>query len=70
MPHEATYDPETGSLYLRSSREKVARSVNLANGLVIDLDENDSVVGMEIVDPTVDQLVLHQTWIDETPGQS
>lgn len=70
MPHEAIYDPEAHALYLRSSDKPIARTIQLGSGLLIDLDASDSVVGIEIISPTPDQLALGQDWVDETTADS
>ena len=56
---EGTYDPEADCAYLRlvatvevgaSRRQAVVRGVGLKADLVLDIDENDRILGIEIFD--------------------
>ncbi len=42
------YYPETDSLYIDLSEKKSVESKEIANGVVIDFDENGKIVGIDI----------------------
>jgi uncharacterized protein YuzE len=48
------FDPEVNAMYLRLKEGKVAKSEPIADNIVIDLDKNDQVVGIEILFPKLD----------------
>jgi uncharacterized protein YuzE len=48
------FDPEVNAMYLRLKKGKVAKSEPIADNIVIDLDENNQVVGIEILFPKLD----------------
>ncbi len=46
------YDREVDALYIRLQEKYVARTVELEEGLNIDLDEKGKLIGLEILDAT------------------
>lgn len=48
------YDPEVNCFYLRLKKARVVRSVDVGNNteVVVDLDKNGEVVGIELIQPT------------------
>ena len=42
------YYPETDSLYIDLSESNSANSVEVADGVVVDLDKNGNIVGIDI----------------------
>lgn len=47
----ADYDSEADALYVRLTDERVARSVELGDCVVVDLDDAGGVLGVEIISP-------------------
>ena len=43
------YDPEANALYVYFSDEKVAKTEELRPGIILDLDANGRIVGMEML---------------------
>jgi len=48
------FDPEVSAMYLRLKEGKVTKSEPIADNIVVDLDENGEVVGIEILFPKLD----------------
>ena len=46
------YDREVDALYIRLQEKYVGRTVELAEGLNLDLDENGKLIGLEVLDAT------------------
>ena len=46
------YDRDVDALYVRLQEKYVARTVEIEEGLNLDLDENGKLVGLEILDAT------------------
>ena len=46
------YDKEVDALYVRLQETYVARTVEIEEGLNLDLDENGKLIGLEILDAT------------------
>jgi uncharacterized protein YuzE len=46
------YDKEIDALYVRLQEKYVARTVEIEEGLNLDLDENGKLIGLEVLDAT------------------
>jgi len=46
------YDREADALYIRLQEKYVARTLEIEEGLNLDLDENGSLIGLEVLDAT------------------
>jgi uncharacterized protein YuzE len=46
------YDREVDALYIRLQEKYVVRTVELEEGLNLDLDENGKLIGLEVLDAT------------------
>jgi uncharacterized protein YuzE len=46
------YDREVDALYIRLQEKYVARTLEIEEGLNLDLDENGSLIGLEVLDAT------------------
>lgn len=46
------YDKEVDALYIRLQEKYVTRTVELEEGLNVDLDENGKLIGLEVLDAT------------------
>ncbi len=46
------YDKEVDALYIRLQEKYVGRTVELEEGLNLDLDENGKLIGLEVLDAT------------------
>ena len=46
------YDKEVDALYVRLQEKHVARTVEIEEGLNLDLDENGKLIGLEVLDAT------------------
>ena len=46
------YDREVDALYIRLQEKYVGRTVELEEGLNLDLDENGKLIGLEVLDAT------------------
>ncbi len=46
------YDREVNALYIRLQEKYVARTMELEEGLNLDLDENGKLIGLEVLDAT------------------
>jgi len=46
------HDGEIDALYIRLQEKYVAKTIEIEEGLNIDLDENDRLIGLEILDAT------------------
>jgi uncharacterized protein YuzE len=46
------YDREVDALYVRLQEKYVARTIEIAEGLNLDLDENGKLIGLEVLDAT------------------
>jgi len=46
------YDREVDALYIRLQEKYVARTVEIQEGLNLDLDENGKLIGLEVLDAT------------------
>jgi uncharacterized protein YuzE len=44
------FDREDSSLYIKFNDNKILESEELENGVVVDFDENENIVGFEILD--------------------
>jgi uncharacterized protein YuzE len=63
------YYPETDSLYIELREEASADSVEVAPGIVVDLDAQGSIVGIDI-DHAQQRLSLERLEIHNLPLQS
>ena len=45
-----TYDPKYDVLYLKFSEEKIADTVEVAEGVLIDYGEGGEMIGIEVID--------------------
>jgi uncharacterized protein YuzE len=50
------YDPDSTALYIRLKRGKVTSSKPLADNLILDLNRNKEILGIEIIGPKPDDL--------------
>ena len=46
------YDREVDALYIRLQEKYVTRTVEIEEGLNLDLDENGKLIGLEVLDAT------------------
>ena len=46
------YDREVDALYIRLQEKHVSRTVEIVEGLNLDLDENGKLIGLEVLDAT------------------
>ncbi len=46
------YDREVDALYLRLQEKYVARTIEIEEGLNLDLDEDGKLIGLEVLDAT------------------
>ena len=46
------YDREVDALYLRLQEKYVARTIEIEEGLNLDLDDNGKLIGLEVLDAT------------------
>ncbi len=46
------YDSEVDALYIRIQEKKVSRTKELEEGINIDLDEENKIIGLEIIGAT------------------
>ena len=46
------YDRETNALYIQMQEKYVTKTKEIENGLLIDLDEANKLIGLEILDVT------------------
>ncbi len=46
------YDREVDALYIRLQEKYVARTLEIEEGLNLDLDENGNLIGLEVLDAT------------------
>jgi len=46
------YDREVDALYIRLQEKYVARTIEIEEGLNLDLDENGKLIGLEVLDAT------------------
>ena len=46
------YDREVDALYIRIQEKYVARTIEIEEGLNIDVDENGKLIGLEVLDAT------------------
>jgi uncharacterized protein YuzE len=46
------YDREVDALYIRLQEKEVARTVEVEEGLNLDLDEDGALIGLEVLDAT------------------
>ena len=46
------YDREVDALYVRLHEKYVARTIEIEEGLNLDLDENGKLIGLEVLDAT------------------
>ena len=49
------FDPKVNAMYIRLKEVKVAESEPLADNVVVDIDENGEVVGIEVLLPKLDK---------------
>jgi len=63
------YFPETDSLTIKLNDKKSVDSVELSNGVITDLDENDNIVGIEIYS-VKDNINLSDFIFDNLPVSS
>jgi uncharacterized protein YuzE len=45
-----TYDPDVDALYIELRDEAIAESVDLEEGVTLDLDASGQIIGIEILD--------------------
>jgi len=46
------YDREVDAVYIYIQRKEVARTIEISDGVNIDLDEDGKLIGIEIIDAT------------------
>lgn len=46
------YDKEVDALYIRLQEKHVSRTLEIVEGLNLDLDENGKLIGLEVLDAT------------------
>jgi uncharacterized protein YuzE len=46
------YDNQADAIYIRLQEKQVTRTVEVEDGLNIDLDENGKLIGLEVLDAT------------------
>jgi uncharacterized protein YuzE len=46
------YDREVDALYIRLQEKYVTRTVEIEEGLILDLDEKGKLIGLEVLDAT------------------
>ena len=46
------YDNQVDAIYIRLQEKQVTRTVEIEDGLNIDLDENGKLIGLEVLDAT------------------
>ena len=46
------YDKEVDALHIRLQEKHVSRTVEIVDGLNLDLDENGKLIGLEVLDAT------------------
>jgi len=49
------FDPEVNAMFIRFKKGKVAKSEPLADNVIVDLDENGEVAGIEILLPKLEE---------------
>ncbi len=49
-----SFDPKVNAMYVRLKEGKVAESEPLADNVIVDIDENGEVVGIEVLLPKLD----------------
>jgi len=49
------FDPEVNVMFIRFKKRKVVESEPLADYVIVDLDENSEVVGIEILLPKLEE---------------
>ncbi|MBE8539652.1 DUF2283 domain-containing protein [Geoglobus acetivorans] len=49
------FDPEVNAMFIRFKKGKVAESEPLADNVIVDLDENGEVIGIEILLPKFEE---------------
>ncbi len=54
-----SFDKMANALYIRFSSEKISNSDEIAEGIIIDYDKNDNIVGVEILNYTGRKLNLN-----------
>ena len=47
------YDNQVDAIYIRLQEKQVTRTIEIEDGLNIDLDENGKLIGLEVLDATV-----------------
>ena len=50
------FDPDVNALYIRLKDGKVKTSESLADNIIVDLDENNEILGIEILLPTKSEI--------------
>jgi uncharacterized protein YuzE len=50
------FDPNANALYIRLKKGKVKTSEPLADNIIVDLDENNEILGIEILLPTKSEI--------------
>ena len=69
------YDREVDALYTRLQEKYVGRTVELEEGLNLDLDENGKLIGLEVLDATerysladIFNISTENLFLGESPG--
>jgi uncharacterized protein YuzE len=52
-PESLFYEPDTDTLYITATREKVAKTVPITPGILIDTDENGNMVGLKLLNASI-----------------
>ena len=52
QPMKIEYDREVDALYVRLQEKYVARTIEIEEGLNLDLDEDGKLIGLEVLDAT------------------
>jgi uncharacterized protein YuzE len=55
-----SFDPEAGALYIKVSPNKIMRSIELQNEVIVDVDAKGDMVGIEYLNPCKINVRLEQ----------
>lgn len=47
------FDPEVNALYMRLKEGRITKSEPISDNIVIDLNDNDQIVGLEVLLPKI-----------------
>ena len=63
------YYPDTDSLYIDLSKNSSSKSIEISEGVVIDYDENDNIVGIDI-DNASSKIEMKELILNKLPIKS